>query len=102
MHFRMLIFPVLSRPYVRQIETSDISELSASFLKAELFDSAPPMISVPRSSGSTPTPSLSFNGNKGNGNGGSNGGGVDTSSGTADAWNAFGPRVGRPKPAGRR
>ncbi|KAJ9096368.1 hypothetical protein QFC21_005189 [Naganishia friedmannii] len=79
----------------KKIETSDISELSASFLKAELFDSAPPTISVPR--GSTPA---SF-GNNGNGSANS-GGGVDTSSGTGDAWNAFGPRVGRPKPAGRR
>ncbi|KAJ9104210.1 hypothetical protein QFC19_004027 [Naganishia cerealis] len=74
-----------------QIETSDIAELSPSFLRAEMFDSAPPIISVPRSASGTPTPS--------NGNGS----GVDTSSvGTGDAWNAFGPRVGRPKPAGRR
>ncbi|KAJ9119507.1 hypothetical protein QFC22_003215 [Naganishia vaughanmartiniae] len=79
-----------------QIETSDIAELSSSFLKAELFDSGTPMISIPR--GSTP----SFNNGNGNGNANTGGGGVDTSPGTGDAWNAFGPRVGRPKPAGRR
>ncbi|KAJ9105857.1 hypothetical protein QFC20_004192 [Naganishia adeliensis] len=72
----------------KKIETSDIAELTKRYLETELFET-PALTSLA-------PPSRNGSGASGGG------GGVDTSSNSGDAWNAFGPRVGRPKPAGRR